>query len=115
MGPCDDGSCYTLKSRQIVIILQEDSIKSILVNTSWRRKNPYKFVDATITSDTIFKTLVVRLKDNIDDTLYFSQRLRPYDKTQTLHEDEIPLGILSYYEVMNQDKISLKADSARSE
>lgn len=80
--------------------------------------NPDRFVDAvdtTITSDTIFKTLVVRLKDNIDDTLCFSQRLRPYDKTQTLHEDEIPLGILSYYEVMNQDKISLKADSARSE
>jgi hypothetical protein len=44
MGPCDDGSCYTLKSRQIVIILQEDSIKPILVNTSWRRKNPYRFL-----------------------------------------------------------------------
>lgn len=44
MGHCDDGSCYTLKSRQIVIILQEDSIKSILVNTSWRRKNPYRFL-----------------------------------------------------------------------
>lgn len=116
MGPCSDGSYYTLKDRQIVIILQEDSIRPILVNTWMRDMNPFrftKFIDSTKTFDTIYKTLVVRLKDNIDDTLYFSQRLRTFDENQKLREDEIPLGILSFCEVMNQDSISTKGDFLR--
>lgn len=114
MGPCRDGSYYTLKDRQIVIIIQEDSIKPILVNTWMRSMNPYrfiKFIDSTRTFNTIYKTLVVRLKDNIDDTLCFSQRSRKFDKNQKLYEDEIPLGILSFYESMNQDTINLRKDS----